>query len=74
MRIRRLIVAATLTLLAALAVASPASAEPGNGATVVNRSDCYNYPTGTYCHDLHWVINDTETPSGNLPRGEHSQR
>ncbi len=70
MRIRRPMVAATLTLLAALAAASPASAAPGNGAHVVNESDCI-YPEGPYvygtiCGDLRYVQNLTETPSGNL--------
>lgn len=59
-------VAATLTLLAA-AAASPASAEPGNGADVVNESDCYTEPDyGTFCYDARSVSNTTETPSGNL--------
>ncbi len=66
MRIRRLMVAATLTLLAALAAASPASAEPGNGADVVNESDCVTRYSGTLCYDVNYVQNSTETPSGNL--------
>jgi hypothetical protein len=59
-------VAATLTLLVALAAASPASAAPGNGAAVVNESDCYTYDYGTACYDSRYVQNSTETPSGNL--------
>jgi len=66
MRIRRPMFAATLTLLVALAAASPASAAPGNGADVVNESDCYTYDYGTFCSDYRSVQNSTETPSGNL--------
>ena len=66
MRIRRPMVAATLTLLAALAAASPASAAPGNGADVENVSDCVTEYYGTLCYDYRYVENGTETPSGNF--------
>jgi phage tail protein X len=69
MRIRRLMVAATLTLLAALAAASPASADPGN---VFRDSDCVTFPDyGTVCYDIRQVANLTETPSGNVSAMEH---
>ncbi len=65
----RLMFAASLTLVAAFAVASPASAEPGNGADVVNDSDCEtdstDYDNGIICFDRKWVTNTTTTPSGN---------
>ena len=71
MRIRRNALTGILTLLVAFAVASPASAEPGNGA-VVTESGCETFPDddvnpidGTICYDLRYVRNTTQTPSGN---------
>ena len=65
--LHRLLLAAALTLVASLAVASSASAAPGNGADVVRQNECFNYPGfGTYCSDEKYVENSTETPSGNF--------
>ncbi len=67
--LHRLLLAAALTLVASLAVASSASAAPGNGADVVRQSECFNdpdYDYGTFCIDAKYVQNSTETPSGNF--------
>jgi len=65
--LHRLVLAAALTLVASLAVASSASAAPGNGADVVRQNECYNDPgSGTFCIDAKYVQNSTETPSGNF--------
>ena len=65
--LHRLLLAAALTLVASLAVASSASAAPGNGADVVRQNECFNYPgVGTFCIDAKYVENSTETPSGNF--------
>jgi hypothetical protein len=65
--LHRLLLAAALTLVASLAVASSASAAPGNGADVVRQNECSSYPGfGTYCIDAKYVQKSTETPSGNL--------
>jgi len=65
--LHRLLLAAALTLVASLAVASSASAAPGNGADVVRQNECFNEPgLYTVCIDEHNVQNSTETPSGNF--------
>ncbi len=55
-----------LAVTAALVVAGPASAAPGNGATVQKCGDCYSYSGYTSCYDYRSVYNFTETPSGNF--------
>jgi len=63
----RLLLVAALTLVASLAVASSASAAPGNGADVVRQNECFTeFYYGTFCFDAKYVENSTETPSGNL--------
>jgi len=65
--LHRLLLVAALTLVASLAVASSASAAPGNGADVVRQNECFNEPGfGTLCIDAQYVQNSTETPSGNV--------
>jgi len=64
--LHRLLLAAALTLVASLAVASSASAAPGNGADVVRQNECFNDRGGTFCIDAKYVQNETQTPSGNV--------
>ena len=65
--LHRLLLVAALTLVASLAVASSASAAPGNGADVVRQNECSNEPGfGTLCIDAKYVQNLTKTPSGNF--------
>ncbi len=67
-KLHRLLLAAALTLVASLGVASSASAAPGNGADVVRQNECFNddFFFGTFCVDAMYVQNTTETPSGNF--------
>lgn len=57
---------AVAAVVAALATAGIAAAAPGNGADVVDTTDCYTTPFGKYCTTLKTVTNATTTPSGNV--------
>ena len=67
MKFRRLMFAATLALATVPAVSGSALAAPENGAEVVNQYYCNPTPfPGVACFDLNYVVNTTETPSGNV--------
>ncbi len=70
---RRTLSAIAVTLVALLAGAPPASAEPGNGAQVTKLEVCFLDPeTGrVVCVEEHSVQNVTRTPSGNLSAVVH---
>lgn len=66
MRIRCLIAAVVLAPTSVLVVAGTAWADQGNGATVTTRRECRTTPFGMFCINSHLVVNETETPSGNV--------
>ncbi len=68
MKLRRVMLSAAIALLAALAVTGSALATPGNGATKTKQSFCDSttFPGATVCYDLNYVVNQTQTPSGNV--------
>ena len=70
-KLRRLLLAPSLTLLASLVLAGTASAAPGDGAQVVNESDCHTFEFGTVCVKNRGVFNETLTPSGNFSVHQH---
>ena len=52
--------------IAAPLAAAPAQADPGNGATVLNDTQCFPIDGGyTACLTVRGVSNETTTPSGN---------
>lgn len=63
-QIAGLVVAAAMSL----ALAGPAIADPGNGATVVDKDECYEDPDrGSFCVTFRYVYNVTEAGrSGNV--------
>ena len=65
MNVRRLLFPA-VALVAMLVTPSSSLAAPGNGATKVNQEYCTTNQFGTACFDLNYVVNTTETPSGNV--------
>ena len=58
--------AVALTLPAAFAVPSPASAQSEEGADVVRYSVCYPFQYGKICYDVRTVTHEQETPSGTV--------
>jgi hypothetical protein len=68
--VRRATVAAVLTV-AALAVASPVSADPGGAEVDTTVNECEVVGDGTFCTDSHFVFTFTETPSGNIGLVQH---
>jgi hypothetical protein len=70
-RIRRATAAVMLTL-GALAVAGPASADPG-GAEVIKAHGCELSGDGTFCTDSLSVFSFTDTPSGAISLKQHSR-
>jgi hypothetical protein len=53
-------------LFAALAFATPAAADPGNGAQALSYDYCQQDGPTTFCAHGHSVYQTTETPSGNI--------
>ena len=73
--LRRLLLGATLMLVASLAAASSVSAAPEKGADVVRQEECVTDPLGsTFCVAAKYVVNDTTTPSGNLSSHANGER
>ncbi len=66
MKVLRLIATAALAPITVLGMASTASAEPGKGATVTTQRECRTTPFGFFCVKSLLVVNETDTPSGNV--------
>ncbi len=66
MQFLRLVATAALVPMTVLAMAGTASAGPDNGATVTKRHECRTTPFGFFCVKTVLVVNETETPSGNV--------
>lgn len=54
-----------VALVGGAGMAGTASAAPGSGATVIESSSCREFREGIICSESRWVVNRTETPSGN---------
>lgn len=62
--------AVAVAIVAALAFASPAAADPG-GAEVVKAQGCEVFGDATFCTDSLSVFTFTESPSGNISLVQH---